>query len=769
VDWFNLSALWYLQTLVITFALAPLTFWTFRHLTDRGASLARPISLLLAIWPAWYLAGIGSGLVPFGPVTVWITIVALGAAAWLLALRSTLIDRESLQHLVIAEVGFLACFALFIWFHGYGPSITTGLSDTEKGMDLMMLASSMRADSMPPPDAWLADHDINYYYLGYLILGTIGRMVGATPAEAFTLSLATVVGMTIVATAGVAGNVIGRWYSLSWARLGGIVAVGFVAIAGNPWAAFTWLQNPSEQWEMGFFGDAIAWNSTRLLPSGNDAVPAITEFPAFSFILSDLHPHVMALPYAVVALGTAWMLATLPRERPSWPRLVLAGGVFGALYALNSWDFPSYLLIGLLALGWGTAGWAMRERLIAVATVIASSLFLWLPFFLRFEAPARENNSALADTFGGLPVIGGVISSIAAYGGPRTSFGDFLSVFGFVWIVALVLIGVAIYDRRDATYDPAIQSTLLVAGAIVVFGGILLPAPALIAAGVPVVAILLLFERDRALTLQNVALGLYGVAFALALAPEFFLLLDVFGTRMNTVFKLYYQVWLIGGIAAALAVTDLFLRLRSMPVLRATVAIGAAAMLALGSIFPVVAGNQWLNWRSPEREWEGIDGLAWMEEEAPGERAAIDWLLEHGSADEVILAAGGCDWYNTLIRVSAGSGVPQILGWHGHERQWHLGDAAYDGREGAFVRHSEAIQALFSTLDPALLDEYGVTYLYIGPAEQQGVVSGGGLVETSSTCAPGPFPNAEDLNWPGPGWTEVVNEEGIRLYRRDGA
>ncbi|MEJ7839240.1 MAG: DUF2298 domain-containing protein, partial [Thermomicrobiales bacterium] len=706
--------------------------------------------------------GIGSGLIPFGSVALWVTIVLVGGAGWLLALRARIVDRITVQHLAIAEAGFLLFFSLFIWFHGYGPDLTS----QEKNSDMMMLSSAMRADSMPPTDAWLAGNDVNYYYLGFVLFGSIGRMIGAVPAETFSLALATVFGMTMVAIAGLAGNIVGRWTALTIARIGGVLAIGFVVVSGNAWAAFTWLSDPAMHWNRWFFGDidegelAIAWHSTRILNDNS----AISEFPAFSFILADLHPHLMALPYAITALGVGWMLTSVFRDRnlsAIWPKLFAAGGIIGSLYALNAWDFPTYLIVGLLALLWGGAHRTIRERVLAAGIVIASSLVIWLPFYVKFEAPTRQGTTALAEALANVPAIGGLLASVSGYTDERTTFGQYLSIFGFIWVIAIALIAVEFYRRREQAYDAGVQKMIILGGAVFLIGGLITPAPVLIAAGLPVVAILLLFERDRSISLPNISLGLFGLGFALTLVPEFFFLIDIFNNRMNTVFKLYYQIWLLTGLASAFAVISLIQAFRSAATMRVIVGIGAAGILALGAVFPVVAGHQWLEWRNPEREWVGLDGLAYLEATDPGAYAAIDWLWHNAETTDVMLAAGGCDWVDALGRPSAGSGVPTIIGWDGHEIQWHLGDPEYPQE---LVDRNTAVQDLFETLNPTLLDEYNVSLLYIGDVEVNGTQS---AQDTDSRCSPGPFDNAGNAEWPGPGWTEVFNQDDVRILRRD--
>ncbi len=78
------------------------------------------------------------------------------------------------------------------------------------------------------------------------------------------------------------------------------------------------------------------------------------EFPFFSFLLADLHAHVMATPFALVAVAYALQLgvarpAGVERDAAvasAAAELVLAALVLGSLYAINSFDFPTACAIG---------------------------------------------------------------------------------------------------------------------------------------------------------------------------------------------------------------------------------------------------------------------------------------------------------------------------------------------------------------------------------------------------------------------------------------
>jgi YYY domain-containing protein len=768
VDSFDVIVKWYLVTTLVSIAFTPLALVLFRRLTDRGASFARTISVLFLVWPAWFLSGIIPDIVPFNEITLWATLALGGLASWAFAIRSRAIDRETLIHVGFAELGYLAMFAGYVWFRGYDPT----LQWQEKLSDLMMLSSTMKTESMPPNDAWLAGETINYYYAGYVPWAAIGKMIGTTPAIAYNLALASIFGSTVLVAIGVAANVVGRFFSLTLARVAGALAAMFLVFMATPWSTFTAIDHRDTIWNLHWYD--FLWDATRQLDGGGQ--PAITEFPSFSFQLGDLHPHLLALPFTILALGAAWMLVNLPTEedtqsvRAQWGRIVVAGGLVGALYAMNSWDFPGYLLVSLAALAVGTSGWATRQRLAAGALLLVSSIAAWAPFYVHFESPTASSNSAFADAVQDIPVIGGILASIAAWEGAETTLGEYSGLFGFTYVVCLALIGWELWDRRQLPSDNV--STKITLGVAVVFGlaGLLLPMPLLIVAGIPVILILLLWQRDHTVSASNVAFALFGIGFMLTLIPEFLYLIDIYNNRMNIVFKLYYQSWVMFAIGAAIGLTVLWNALRQVTVARVLLVAGTTAIIIGGVSATVIGMNQWNNWRYGDHdEWFGMDGLFFLEDDPgwAGQHGGIDWLYENASPDDVVLSAGGCEFTRNVGITASGSGIPTILGWEGHENQWHLGQEGF--REDTVVRTS-AINELWNTLDPALLDQYGVTLIFIGPLELHGPHVPSDDLEPTDICAPGPFPNASNPEFPGEGWTEVYsNDAGVRIYRRDEA
>lgn len=205
------------------------------------------------------------------------------------------------------------------------------------------------------------------------------------------------------------------------------------------------------------------------------------------------------------------------------------------------------------------------------------------------------------------------------------------------------------------------------------------------------------------------ALILFAVAALLTLGTEFVFIEDTFGSRMNTIFKLYYQAWTLYAVAAAFGAVYLWRRLA--PAFRA-VWVAPFALLVVGSLlYPAGATLSKANsFRGPA----SLDGLAWFAAIWPDDYAAIQWLRSNVAGQPVILEAAGGS-YSQAGRVSMATGFPTVLGWDFHEQQWR---GSYDEAG----RRRPDIETIYRTTNPeearALLDKYGIRYVYIGQVER---------------------------------------------------
>src|SRR6266542_1309633 len=165
-----LSALaWYLAALIAGWLALPLAFQLFRHLPDRGYSLAKPFGLLVAGFVFWLLGSLGF-LHNNAPGVIFSAVVVLVAGlAWLrrpglVALRAWLAEHR--WPLLGLELLFLVAFVGMAVVRANNPRI----EGTEKPMEFMFINSILRSPAFPPQDAWLSGHAISYYYFGYVII-----------------------------------------------------------------------------------------------------------------------------------------------------------------------------------------------------------------------------------------------------------------------------------------------------------------------------------------------------------------------------------------------------------------------------------------------------------------------------------------------------------------------------------------------------------------------------------------------------------------------
>ena len=633
---FDAVARWYLVLAAATWACAPLVRWLCPALADRGATIARPIALLAVVYPAWLLASLG--IVPFGVLPLVATLIIVAVLGWGSLLRQPARDIAWVRSFAWTELASLALFALYVWFRGFTPDIL----NTEKPMDVALLASSARSVVMPPPDPWFAGQPINYYYLGYLLHGSVARLADISAPIAFNLALATIFSMTSVASFGVAWNVVRPTFGRISAALAGGLALFGVVLAGNLYAPQRLVQDAQTVWDAWWWdSEGIGWRASRIVCDGvrdgfrcpSPAVETINEFPAFSFILGDLHPHLMALPFAITVIALAWSIFSTPigsRESLAWSgRLALSAAVAGALYALNAWDLPTYLGLVLLA-ALLVGGPTVASRLRTAAIVVVAALLPWLPFFATYRPPLVQMSDMDPAWLTQIPVVSRVLGLVAPYTGVRTSAGEYLTMFGVPYVIGVLLVftGIGWDDTRRTFTRPVVIA--LVSLALI---AVVLAAPVTLLCGIPLVLALQELSRRHGAQPRTFALAMYSAAWLLSLLVEFVFIRDLFGNRMNTLFKFYYQAWTLTALGAAVGLVVLAMAYRrSLPMTWALRA-ATAAMLVLGLAYPVVASRQWADGFT---DWQGLDGVAYGD---PDEVAAIRYLADQRAAGRC--GAGG--------------------------------------------------------------------------------------------------------------------------------
>jgi uncharacterized membrane protein len=196
----------------------------------------------------------------------------------------------------------------------------------------------------------------------------------------------------------------------------------------------------------------------------------------------------------------------------------------------------------------------------------------------------------------------------------------------------------------------------------------------------------------------------------LLVGPEFVYLRDNFGTRMNTIFKFYFQVWVLWGLASAFGLWYILAFAR--PVFARVTAGLVSLAVALGLVYTVTGVWSKANgFAGPAN----LDGMAFFAQQNPDDWAAIEWLQKNVSgAPTIVETAGGA--YSAEGRISMATGLPTLMGWTNHEGQWR-------GRYYTQVAaRPDEVRQLYQTRDwetaQAILDRYGIQYVIVGALER---------------------------------------------------
>jgi len=194
----------------------------------------------------------------------------------------------------------------------------------------------------------------------------------------------------------------------------------------------------------------------------------------------------------------------------------------------------------------------------------------------------------------------------------------------------------------------------------------------------------------------------------LILGPDFLYLRDQFGYRINSVFKFYYEAWIILSLASACGTAVLLRNLRGAAsgVFRVILAV----VLIVGLTYPAIGVFTKTNNFKPPFGYT-LDDFERVQRENPDEAAAMLWLR---SAPDGVVAEAIGGQYSEFARISIYTGLPTVLGWPGHEGQWR--DTALQGSR------QQDIEMLYSTpnwvIARDIIQRYQIRYVVVGGLER---------------------------------------------------
>ena len=330
---------WWLVFFVIGLIFLPLTTKIFSNFFDKGYIFSRILGIALISYVVFVLATLK--ILPFTELTIFLVVFSF------LILNIFLISKypnilisfkRSWKIFLFEEILFLSTLFFWSYIHAHQPDIH-GL---EKYMDFGFVNSIIRSEHFPPKDMWLTPHSINYYYFGHVVTAVLTKLSNMPSYITFNLMLATIFALTFTSVFSIVLNLLNTFLATTEAQkknetqknkfsvsrifsvsvVAGLLSGFLATLAGNLHTIYAFFkpyvnENPVPFWQLLFSPQTFPnsyWypNATRFIHN------TIHEYPLYSFVVSDLHAHVLDMPFVLLMIAvllTLCLLYTSPSPR----------------------------------------------------------------------------------------------------------------------------------------------------------------------------------------------------------------------------------------------------------------------------------------------------------------------------------------------------------------------------------------------------------------------------------------------------------------------
>ena len=781
---------WWCVLTLLGWVAWPLMFRLFRPLRDAGFLLSRTFGWLLGGWLLWMLSSLG--LLRNTVAFAWISLSMVACAGAFFAYRQRnamgAFIRAHWQLMTLGEAIFAAAFLAFVWVRMQNPDLWQPWVGGEKQMEFAFLNGILRSPTFPPLDPHFANGVINYYYFGLYQVAYLIKLTGIYAEVAFNLAIPTLFALTLINVFAVAysaanrGNLNHRSSSTWLAGLGAaLLAPLYVTILGNL-EGFAQVVRDLSRLSPAYIQSAIpghqemasALEGFRQVASGTAVLPpydfwapsrvienTINEFPFWSFLFADLHPHLIGIPITAMFLALALVLIlnsstpwrTSPRR--GFAMLALFALLLGTIASINLWELPTYFGLGILTFlvsqfrGHGRIDWPITFLVAGVS--LCGAYLLFLPFFNNFINVAASG-----------------LGLVRAPDSPERWF----LIWGFFFFILMswTLLQTLTHSakvrkgvRREPTaLDPWIAALVpftLVSAIVAWLLGWSVLSLCISWLGL---AVALLWQRDEGADAGALLATVLTVTGLAILAGTQVLYLKDFlhggdNYRMNTLFKFFSQVWVIWGIAAAIVTPHLFKELfgawprtkqlslsrmdhrTGLVIPRSAIRRFGSRVIAItwvtsfGALFlaslaypilgtPARLEKRMPGWRPEIGTLNGLDFMragsyAWPNHhnvfDLREEWLALQWLLRHIPRNAVILESSELDYYRAWgTRVASYTGLTGLNGMH--EQEQRFPEAVESRRQ----QHRELWETADLGLTEQLMEDLAIDLIYLGQMER---------------------------------------------------
>jgi YYY domain-containing protein len=694
----------------------PLTRVLFRSWQSRGYLLGKATGLVCVSYCVWLMASLR--ILPFSLPSIIMSLCIVFVVG-ILAEKNFRVKQSEGKKNTIISFAKTVCFeeafffiALLFWafVKAHEPSIH-GL---EKFMDFGFAKSILNTTYFPPADMWYAGLSINYYYFGHFVMALLTRLSSLDLSVTFNLMLSALFAFTFTMSFAIGRELLvkrqktinNKQETVSNKQkivpiLGGLLTAYLVSLSGNMQTIYAFTQgyigeNVKPFWDLlwpmrDFFrlmpdGLQTYWyaNATRFIPF------TIHEFPSYSFVVSDVHGHVLSLPFVLLAIAlliTLFGRDTGHDDGDEMTRGVFYGILVAVLFMTNALDGPIYmgLFVILTFVGFskstrfGAEWWHEKGMSLVGAFVAGPAIIPFVSNFKSFVSGVALNcpPAALANRKIGLFLFEGVEKC------QHSPLWMWWLLWGFFMYSGIALI-LAIFYISRRTHRHAIVS-----------------------------------KKDTKIPQHEIVLAVFVVyCLGLLIFPEFFYFKDIYPAhfRSNTMFKLGYQAFIMLSIVSGYTIIRAIVTKSRSFVARCAKGmffILLIPQLLLVSIYPFFSVRSYFN---SLINYKGLDGTVWIRETYPDDYNAIRWMNRVLQKENPVIVEADGDSYTDYARFSAFTGYRTIIGWPVHEWLWR---GSYD----IVSPRREDVRGIYESNDvqevSRILKQYDVSYVVIGSLERQ--------------------------------------------------
>lgn len=618
-DLLNIFKFW-LTFFVIGLIFIPLTINVFKDFKDKGYIFAKTIGVIFISYSIFVIASFK--FLNFSLTSILIILLLYFILNVFIFKKFKLkeVIRKNLRIIIIEELIFLITLIFWSYVRGNMPNIH-GL---EKFMDFGFVNAILRADYFPALDMWYSGLTINYYYFGHLITAVLIKISSVTPSIGYNLMLAALFALTFTSVLSLVINIFDIKKLSLKSSVSGIIAASLVTLSGNLTAIYAFFkayvpaENPVQFWQLPLLPLSFPngfWypNATRFIQF------TIHEFPLYSFVVSDLHGHVLDIPIVLLSIALIFVILLENKIRKLY--VVFISFLLAVMYMTNAWDGIIYALLSIF-------------------------IFTLLSFYKRF---------ALKDFIFSIIILGlGFIIFSFPF---SSSFKPFVSGIGFIcapdFLTSIGKIGPFLFEADHCQRSPLWQLSILY-GFFYFF--------------VISFIVFLRFRKDYKPTKSDVFVTfLIIISTLLIIIPEFIYVKDIYPAhyRANTMFKLTYEAFIMLSIASGYIIVKILSSLNSKKFL-VLLFIPTLILMYLVFSYPVFAINSYYD---NLQKYKGLDGTTYMKDDSKFDYELINWININIKGQPVIIEAVG-DSYTDYARISANTGIPTVLGWPVHEWLW---------------------------------------------------------------------------------------------------